>query len=139
MRSLLLLPFLIFSFNSFGIFNLKTKEEQKPDIQSKKWLFLSQSCHSCSELLLELKSFCKGKKPSPAQIGFFISGSQIKAMLKKVKDFEKEYEVFSGAPSEFYKHYQVSSSPSLKTSKKTIAGKKAILRFLQKDKEICSS
>ena len=139
LRLFLIVVFFTFSFNSFGIFNMKSNKEEKPDIKIKKWLILSQNCYTCSELLVELKSFCGGKKPSPEQLGFLISGSNLQAMLDKVKDFKGKYDLFSGSPNEFYEHYKVISTPSLKTSKKVIAGKTAILKFLKNDKKICSS
>ena len=101
-------------------------------------MVLAQKCHSCSELLIDLKTFCGGNKPSPQKMGFLISGSNQKAMLKKLKDFKTDYEIFSGSPGELYQHYNVSSSPSLKSGKKLVFGKPAILKFLKKDRNFCS-
>ena len=89
---------LFFAFYSFGIFNLKTAEEQEPNISSKKWVVVTQKCHSCSELLIDLKTFCGGNKPSPQKMGFLISGSNQKAMLEKLRDFKTDYEIFAGSP-----------------------------------------
>ena len=139
LKLFLIVIFFTFSFNSFGIFNMKDNKEEKPDIKSKKWLILSQNCHTCSELLVDLKSLCGGKKPPPQQLGFLISGSSPQAMLDKIKNFKDGYELFSGSPNEFYEHYTVISTPSLINVKKVIAGKSAILKFLKNDKKICSS
>ena len=100
----------------------------------------AQDCHSCAELLLELKTFCSGKKaPSPEKIGFFVSGSKREDMLKKLKDFKENYEIYGGSSGELYQHYKVKSSPSLKSGKTLLSGKEAILEFLKKDKNLCSN
>jgi len=102
-------------------------------------VIVAQNCHSCFELLVDLKTFCKNRKPSPEKIGFLVSGSNQKAMLKKLKDFKQEYEIFAGSPNEFYQHYNVVSSPSLKTDGELISGKNAILKHLKKDQIFCSA
>ena len=129
---------LFFCFNSFGIFNLKTKEEQEPNINSKKWVFLAQKCHSCVELLVDLEIICNGKKPSPEKVGFLVSGSNPTAMLTKLESFKEAYEMFAGSPNEFHQNYKVMASPSLKSGDKLISGKTAILKFLRKDQDFCS-
>lgn len=129
----------LFSFSSFSLFNLKTGEEQEPDINSKKWVIVAQNCHSCFELLADLKIFCKNRKPSPEKMGFLVSGSSQKAMLKKLKDFKQEYEIFAGSPNELYQHYNVVSSPSLKIDGGLISGKNAVLKHLKEDQDFCSA
>ena len=59
-------------------------------------------------------------------------------MLNKLKDFKADYEIFAGSPGEFYQHYQITASPSLKSGKTLISGKTAILKLLKKDTKICS-
>ena len=131
---------LFFSFSSGAIYNLKKNTESQPKTGTKNWILVAQGCHSCTELLTELKSFCKGKKPKPSQVGFFVTGSSSSAMLKKLENFKEDYEIFSGSPNEFYESYQLMGSPSLKTkSKKNILGKNKILSFLKKDSQFCSS
>jgi len=130
--------FLLFFFSSFGIFNLKTGEEQEPQIDSKKWVILAQKCHSCFELLVELETFCKGAKPSPKKVGFLISGSNTEAMLNKLKNFKEDYEMFAGSPGELYQHYNVRASHSLRSEKKLLSWKSSILKFLKEDKTFCS-
>jgi len=113
-------------------------EEQEPNLSSKAWVIVAEKCHSCLELLIELKTFCEGKKASPEKMGFLISGSNKKAMLEKLKDYKEDYEIFAGSPGELYQHYKVSNSSSLKSGKKLIFGKKTILKFLKEDKKFCS-
>ena len=136
-----LLNFLIFfSFSSGAIYNLKTNKEGRPEKSEKKhWLLVAQGCYSCSEVLTELKQFCSGRKPSSSQIGFFVMGSSPEAMLKKLSDFKKDYEIFSGSPNEFYESYRIQGSPSLKVKGKgkSIMGKHQILKFLKKDSHFC--
>lgn len=132
--------FLFFSFNAGAIYNLKTKTEKFPKKPlNKHWLLVAQGCHSCSELLTQLKSFCSGKKPSASKIGFFVTGSSPEAMLKKLKDFKADYEIFSGSPNEFYETYKLMGSPSLriKNKEKSVVGKGQILNFLKKDSSFC--
>ena len=139
-RLICFLSFLCFTFSSSAIYNLKTNKEVQPKIDSKNWILVAQGCHSCSELLNSLKIFCKGKKPSPSQVGFLITGSNTSSMFKKLKDFKESYEIFSGSPNEFYESYQLMGSPSLKVkNKKIVMGKDKILQFLKKDTQFCSS
>ena len=139
-RFFLLNLLLFFSFSSGAIYNLKTNKEGQPKKAEKKhWLLVAQGCHSCSEVLTELKQFCSGKKPSSSQIGFFVTGSSSEAMLKKLNNFKKDYEIFSGSPNEFYESYKIQGTPSLKIrgKEKSIAGKHQILKFLKKDSHFC--
>lgn len=138
-RLLMFAGVIFFSSYSLGIFNLKTKKEGQPNFSGKHWVSVTEACHSCSELLIELKSFCNNKKPPNSRLGFLISGSTIQSMLEKLKDYKQDYEIFSGSPNEFYESYQIMASPSLKTSSKVISGKTAILNFLKKDQSFCSS
>ena len=132
--------FLCFSFSSSAIYNMKTNKEEKPKIGVKHWLLVAQGCHSCSELLNSLKTFCKGKKPSSSQLGFFVTGSSLQAMFKKLEDFKESYEIFSGSPNEFYESYKLMGSPSLRAKdKKIVMGKDKILQYLKKDSQLCSS
>lgn len=134
--------FILFSFSGGAIYNLKTNKEGQPkEFEKKHWLLVAQGCHSCSEVLTELNQICSGKKPSPAQIGFFATGRSPEALLKKLKDFKASYEIFSGSPNEFYETYKIQGSPSLKIKgkKKTVAGKESIIKFLKKDSEFCSA
>ena len=140
-RSFLLGVFLLFSFFSGAIYNLKTNKGGLPETaESKHWLLVSQGCHSCSELLTELKEFCSGTKPSSSKIGFFAVGANTSALLKKLDDFKEDYEIFSGSPNEFYETYKLLGSPSLKikNKKKIVSGKDKILTFLKKDSDFCS-
>ena len=138
-RFVFFMSFFCFSFSSSAIYNLKTNKEAQPKIGGKHWILVAQGCHSCSELLKELKTFCKGKKPSSSQLGFLVTGSSSSAMLKKLQDFKKDYEIFSGSPNEFYESYKVMGSPSLKAkNNKVVLGKDSILRFLKKDSQFCS-
>ena len=145
MKWLLVLFLFSCSFPAFGIFNLKTGQEQEPkNLSSKKWIMLAQGCHSCVDLLLKLKTFCKGKDsegkaPSHDKIGFFVSGSERTTMLTKLKDFTEKYEIYGASAGELYQHYQVMNSPSLKSGKTLLSGKEAILEFLKKDKNFCSN
>ena len=139
-RFILFMSFFCFSFPSSAIYNLKTNKEAQPKIGAKHWILVAQGCHSCSELLKDLKTFCKGKKPSSAQVGFFVTGSSSSVMLKKLKDFKEDYEIFSGSPNEFYESYKVMGSPSLKAkNNKVVLGKGPVLQFLKKDDQFCSS
>ena len=129
-----------FSFSSVAIYNLKTNKETQPKVNGKNWILVAQGCHSCSELLTALTTFCKGKKPNPAQIGFFVTGSSLPAMFEKLKDFKESYEIFSGSPNEFYESYKLMGSPSLRSkNEKIIVGKNSILQYLKKDSQFCSS
>ena len=133
--------FLLFSFSSGAIYNLKTNKEGLPkEVDKKHWLLVTQGCHSCSEVLTELDKFCSGKKPSPTQIGFFATGRSPEALLKKLKAFKGNYEIFSGSPNEFYETYKIQGSPSLKIKgkKEAVGGKKSIIKFLKKDSGFCS-
>ena len=139
-RFILLLSFLFVSFSSQAIYDLKTNKEAQPKTGGKNWILVAQGCHSCSELLSSLKTFCKGKKPSPSKLGFFVTGSSATAMFKKLKDFKEDYEIFSGSPNEFYESYKLMGTPSLKAeNKKALVGKDKILQFLKKDSQFCSS
>ena len=139
-RFILFFSCLFVSFSPQAIYNLKTNKEVQPKISGKNWILVAQGCHSCSELLSSLKTFCKGKKPKSSQLGFFVTGSSLPAMLKKLKDFQADYEVFSGSPNEFYENYKLMGSPSLKAkNKKTLSGKDKILKFLKEDSQFCSS
>ena len=127
-------------FSSSALYNFKTNEEAVPKVNSKNWILVAQGCHSCSELLSSLKTFCSGKKPDSSKLGFFITGSSPPAMFKKLADFKKNYEIFSGSPNEFYAAYQLMGSPSLRAkNKKIIVGKDKILKYLKKDSQFCSS
>ena len=126
----------VFCLPSFAIFNLKTSVESKPLLGQKKWIAVAQGCHSCDELLKDLEAFCKGKKPSPQKLAFLITGSSVKKMKEKLKSF-KDYEWYSGSPNELYENYKIMGSPTLKTPKKGIVGKKAILKFLKKSSNFC--
>jgi len=140
MRFFGLFCFLFFSFQSFSIYNLKTNKGAQPkDVNKKYWLLVAQGCHSCSEVLKNLTTFCSGKKPSPSRVGFFATGSQPSRLLKKLDDFKADYEIFSGSPNEFYETYNISGSPSLKAKNKTILGKNKILKFLKKDSHFCTT
>ena len=132
---------LFFSVSSEAIYNIKTNTEGLPDkVENKHWLLVAQGCHSCSEVLMELKTFCSSRKPSPSQIGFFATGPSAKALLKKLEDFKADYEIFSGSPNEFYETYKIMGSPSLKikSKSKSVSGKNKILKFLKKDSHICA-
>lgn len=140
-RFLLIGFFLLFSFSSLAIYNLKSNKEALPKtIGSKHWLLVAQGCHSCAELLTDLKTICSGKKPSSSRIGFFAIGSSPKALLNKLKDFNTGYEIFSGSANEFYETYKIMGSPSLKikAKAKSVSGKDKILSFLKKDSSFCS-
>ena len=127
------------SIPSHAIFNMKTNKEALPKTGAKHWILVAQGCHSCSELLSSLETFCNGKKPKPLQAGFFVTGSNLQAMLKKLKSFKSNYEIFSGSPNEFYESYQLMGSPSLKAkNNKNVVGKDKILQFLKKDSQFCS-
>ena len=130
---------LFFPFSGKTIYNLKTSQENLPDTKAKHWLLLSQSCHSCAELIVRLETFCAGKKPSPSQIGFWAIGSSPSALLKKLKSFKSDYEIFSGSPNEFYETYKVMGAPSLKIKGKaqSIRGKGPILKYLTKAPGFC--
>ena len=138
-RFFALFLFVLFSLPSGAIYNLKNNKEGLPK-KAKHWLLVAQGCHSCSELLTKLKTFCSGKKPSPSQIGFFATGPSPKALLKKLADFKAGYEIFSGSPNEFYETYKIMASPSLKIKgqAKSVMGKEPILKFLKKDTNFCS-
>lgn len=141
-RYLFVFPFLFFSFYSGAIYNLKTNKEGLPKkAENKHWLLVAQGCHSCSEVLTELKKFCSGKKPSSSKIGFFATGNSVPAMLKKLEDFKADYEIFSGSPNEFYETYKLQASPGLKikNKEKAVFGKNKILKFLKKDSDFCSA
>ena len=141
-RFLFLNLFLFFSFSSGAIYNLKTNTGGLPkEAEKKHWLLVSQGCHSCSEVLTELKKFCSDKKPSPSKIGFFAIGKSSEALLKKLEDFKADYEIFSGSSNEFYQTYQLLASPSLKikAKEKTVVGKSKILEVLKKDSDFCSA
>ncbi len=130
-----------FSFSSGAIYNLKSKKAGGPKKAEKKhWLLVAQGCHSCSETLADLTKLCSGKKPAPSQIGFFATGPNPKALLKKLKAFQAGYEIFSGSPNEFYEAYKIQGSPSLKIKggKKSVMGKASILKFLKKDSAFCA-
>lgn len=132
---------LFFSFSSGAIYNLKSNKEGQPkNVSGKHWLLVAQGCHSCSEVLKELETFCSGKKPSPSKIGFFATGSSPKDMLKKLSAFKADYEIFSGSPNEFYESYKIMGSPSLKIKgqKKSAMGKGPVLSVLKKDAGFCS-
>ena len=140
-HSLFIGVFLLFSFVSGAIYNLKTNKGGLPEnAESKYWLLVSQGCHTCSELLTELKTICAGKRPSSSKIGFFAVGANTSVLLKKLEDFKEDYEIFSGSPNEFYETYKLLGSPSLKikNTKKTVVGKEKILAFLRKDSDFCS-
>ena len=78
-RLLYISVFLLFSFSSLAIYDLKTNKETSPKEPLKKhWLLVAESCHSCSELLVELNTFCSGKKPSSSQIGFLLQEEVLK-------------------------------------------------------------
>ena len=133
--------FFLFSSFSEAIFNLETKKEGLPaNSESKYWLLVSQGCHSCSQVLTELKRFCSGKKPPSSNIGFFAIGS-ISAISKKLEDFKGDYEIFLGSTNEFHESYRLVGSPSLKikNKRKAVVGKDKILKFLKKDSEFCSA
>ena len=139
-RLICFVSFLCCVFSASAIYNFKTNQPAQPKIDSKNWILVAQGCHSCSELLNSLKTFCKGKKPNPSQVGFFITGSNTSSMIKKLKDFKEGYEIFSGSPNEFYESYKLMGSPSLKAkNKKVVLGKDKILQFLKKDAQFCSS
>ena len=139
-RCLFVLIFLFFALSSNAIYNFKTNEEAVPKINSKNWILVAQGCHSCSELLNSLKTFCSGKKPDSSKLGFFITGSSAPAMFKKLADFKASYEIFSGSPNEFYAAYQIMGSPSLRAkNNKIIVGKDKILKYLKKDSQFCSA
>ena len=141
-HSLFVSSFLVFSFSSKAIYNLKTDKEGLPKkVESKHWLLVTQGCHSCSEVLTELTKFCSGKKPSSSKIGFFATGRSASALLNKLEDFKTGYEFFSGSPNEFYETYKLQASPSLriKNKGKIIVGKRKILGFLKKDSNFCSA
>ena len=132
--------FLLFPFYGKAIYNLKSNKSGSPqNIEAKHWLLVSQGCHSCSELLSELTKICSNQKPAISKIGFFATGSDPSALLKKLEDFKDSYEIFSGSPNEFYQSYNMTGSPSLKmkNKKKVIVGKKKILKFLKKDSDFC--
>lgn len=142
MKAVCLSFLLFFSVPGFTIYNLKTNTGGLPKkAGGKHWLLVAQGCHSCMELLTELKTFCTGKKPSPSRIGFFATGSSPQALLKKLADFRAGYEVFSGSPNEFYETYNLMGSPSLKikAQSKSVSGKNKILKFLKKDPDFCSA
>jgi len=113
-------------------------EEQKPKTSSKSWVVVAEGCHSCQEILVKLKTFCKGKKASPEKMGFLISGSNKEAMLKKLEDYKSGYEIFAGSPGELYQYYKVSSSPALISGTQLVSGKKAILKHLKNHNSFCS-
>lgn len=138
---LFLLFFLLPGYGE-AIYNLKNNQGGEPkNVESKHWLLVAQGCHTCSEVLSELTKLCSNKKPSPSKIGFFATGSNPSALLKKLKDFEESYEIFSGSPNEFYQAYNMMGTPGLKikNKKKVIFGKKKILDFLKKDSDFCST
>ena len=138
----LFLPILLFPFPGKAIYNLKSNKGGTPEnIEAKHWLLVAQGCHSCLEVLSELTKICSNKKPSPSKIGFFATGSDPSALLKKLEDFKESYEIFSGSPNEFYQTYNMMGSPSLKIKdkKKVIVGKKKLLDFLKKDSDFCST
>ena len=133
--------FFCFSFNSLSIYDLKTNTGGLPKhVEAKHWILVSQACQPCAELLEALKSFCAGKKPAPARLGFFATGPNPKELLKKLKDFKTDYEIFSGSANEFYQTYQILGAPSLKikAKNKNITGKNQILKFLKTDSQFCS-
>ena len=139
-RFLFISSFLFFAYSSSAVYNFKTNEEATPNINSKNWILVAQGCHSCSELLNSLKTFCSGKKPKPSNLGFFVTGSSPSAMSKKLVDYKANYEIFSGSPNEFYQSYKIMGSPSLRAkNKKIIVGKDKILKYLKKDAQFCSS
>ena len=144
---------------SAAVYNLKTNKEGAPDISKKRWIFLAEGCHSCDELLSELRSFCSGKKPPASRLGFFVSGQDRQKMLGKLKHYPG-HPAFSGSPGELYALYGVQGSPSLLSSglfsgggakkkgggekkpgagkkSRIIAGKTGILKFLKKDRGFC--
>lgn len=124
-----------------AIYNLKTGLEKLPtNTTNRHWLLTAEGCHSCQQLLTELKGFCSGKPPSPLKIGFWVTGRTRDGMRQKMKDF-LSFDIFSGSPSEFYESYGIIGSPSLKAKggKKVIAGKAPIIEFLKKDSHFCSA
>ena len=128
-----------FCSSGFAIYNLKTVKEASPP-SDRHWLLISEGCHSCSELIGKLNSFCSGKKPASSKIGFFVIGSGLKPLMKKLKSFKTGYLIFAGSSNEFYQAYQMMGTPSLraKGKKKPIYGKGPVLEFLKKDREFCA-
>ena len=141
MKTSLCFLFVLFSLSSQALYNFKTKAKSQPTNMDKKhWLVVSENCHSCSQVLNKLKTFCSGKKPSAKQLGFLISGKDPKAISKKLKHYEKDYEVFVGSHKEFYSSYKLLSTPSLLTkTKKVFTQKSTILDFLKTDHLFCST
>ena len=140
-RVVFLPAFVFFSFSSLAIYDLQTKEESFPkNVEGKNWLLVSQGCHSCSQVLSELKGFCSGKKPSSSKIGFFAIGDNPSALLKKLDGFVSDYEIFAGTPGEFYQAYNLQGTPGLKPkgqNKKPVMGKSQILSALKEDTDFC--
>ncbi len=132
--------FLLFN-SSYGIYNWETKKElDKSKVLGKHWLLIDPNCHSCDSILLKLETFCKGKKPSPQTLGFFAIGFNKISIAKKLKSFQKDYEVYLGSSSEFYNMYNIQGSPSLllKNSKKIIQGKGRIMKKIKEFSNFCS-
>lgn len=133
---------MFFSFSSLAIYNLKTSKEGRPESETNKhWLLVSEGCHSCSEVLTGLETFCSGNKPPISQIGFFVTGRTLAGMKKKLSAFKADYEIFSGSPNEFYQAYQMQATPSLKirAKNKSVSGSDKILTYLKKDDSFCQS
>ena len=131
----------LFSYPSYGIYHWETKQAlNQSKVSSKYWLLLDQNCHFCDAILLELETFCKGRKPSSKTIGFFVIGLNKTSISKKLKSFNKGYEIYLGSPSEFYSAYSAQGSPSLllKGNKKIIQGKDKIMKKIRKSINFCS-
>ncbi|MGI9548599.1 MAG: hypothetical protein ACR2M7_01275 [Bdellovibrionales bacterium] len=140
--SLMLLPLLLFSFSSHGIYHWETQKELKPSqVKNKYWILVDSSCHLCASLMLQLETFCKGKKPSPKKLGFFAIGFNPAAIRSHLKSFKKGYEVYLGSSNEFYQAYRMQGSPSLliKKNQKALHGKKTILKKISKFQDFCKS
>ena len=137
LRQILCFLLIFCALPALAIFNLRNNIESMPNLSQKKWISMSQGCHSCDELLKELETFCSGKKPSPKQLGFLIAGSHLQEITKKLNNYSASYERFVGSPSEFYSQFQIRGSPTLKTDKLLILGKTAILKALKKSPDFC--
>lgn len=137
---LLIFSCFFISFYSYGIYNLKTKQEfQVGSPLSKNWLLVTLNCSSCDSALLELKTLCQGQKPPSQNLGFFVIGFNYEAVRKKLAGFHSDYDVYLGSASEFYNAYKLQGSPSLliKENKKNILGVTKIIKKLKKMSHFC--
>jgi len=139
-RSGLIFMFWFFADSSFAIYHWDTQKELiNSKIAKKHWLLVDPHCKPCDEILLKLETFCKGKRPSAQKIGFFGVGFHKPSILKKLRSFNKGYDVYVGSQGEFYNMYKIQGSPAwlTKDRQKVIQGTSPILKIMKKFAHFC--